>query len=73
MDDPSATDGAGAPSRLLSPRQLAGYLGVPVATIYQWRYRGEGPPGFKFGNHVRYRWSDVEAWIADHADSRTRR
>lgn len=25
--------------RLLSPAELAEYLGVPVQTIYQWRYR----------------------------------
>ncbi|MFO7547989.1 MAG: helix-turn-helix domain-containing protein [Acidimicrobiia bacterium] len=40
-----------------------GALGVPVATIYAWRYRREGPPGFKVGKHVRYRWRDVEEWI----------
>lgn len=58
-------------SPLVSPKELAAHLGMPVATIYQWRYRGEGPPGFKFGNHVRYRWADVEAWIAAHADRPT--
>ena len=25
--------------------QLADYLEVPVATLYAWRYRREGPPG----------------------------
>jgi excisionase family DNA binding protein len=51
------------PDRLLTVAQLAEYLGVPVATIYAWRYRREGPPGFKVGKHVRYRWRDVEEWI----------
>ncbi len=50
--------------RLLSVGELAGYLGVPVATLYAWRYRGEGPPGFRVGRHVRYRWSDIQTWIA---------
>jgi excisionase family DNA binding protein len=49
--------------RLLTVKELAEYLGVPVATLYQWRHRGEGPPGFKVGRHVRYRRTDIEAWI----------
>ena len=49
--------------RLLTVAELADYLGVPVATLYQWRYRGEGPPGFRVGRHLRYRWSDIQQWI----------
>lgn len=49
--------------QLLTIQELAEYLGVPVTTLYQWRYRREGPPGFRVGRHVRYRWSDVEHWI----------
>ncbi len=48
---------------LLSVDELAGYLAVPPKTLYAWRSRGEGPPGFRVGRHVRYRWSDVQAWI----------
>ena len=51
--------------RLLTIRELAVYLDVPVKTLYAWRYRGEGPIGFRIGRHVRYRWSDVEAWIRE--------
>jgi len=40
-------------------------LGVPVATLYTWRYHREGPPGFRVGRHVRYRWGDIEEWISD--------
>jgi len=29
---------------LVTVEELATYLGVPVATIYAWRYRREGPP-----------------------------
>jgi predicted DNA-binding transcriptional regulator AlpA len=49
--------------RLLSARELAAHLGVPVTTLYAWRYRGEGPPGFRVGRHLRYRWRDVDLWI----------
>ena len=49
---------------LLSPQDLAGYLDVPVKTVYGWRHRGLGPAGFRVGRHVRYRRSDVEEWIS---------
>jgi excisionase family DNA binding protein len=52
-----------APTDLLSPSELAGYLGVPVKTIYQWHHRGSGPRYLKVGRHVRYRRSDVELWL----------
>ena len=52
----------------LSPEGLADFLGLPVGTIYGWRYRGEGPPGYKIGRHVRYRRTDVEKWLAGQAD-----
>jgi excisionase family DNA binding protein len=49
--------------KLWSPQDVAEYLGVPVQTIYQWRSRGYGPPGFRVGKHVRFRPADVEAWV----------
>jgi excisionase family DNA binding protein len=51
--------------RLLTVEDLADYLGVPVTTIYAWRYRRQGPPGFRVGRHLRFRWNDVELWIDD--------
>lgn len=50
--------------QLMTVQELAKYLGVPVGTLYQWRYRNEGPPGFRVGRHVRYRWRDVQDWIS---------
>lgn len=50
--------------RLLSVEDLAAYLGVPLATIYAWRYRRQGPPGFRVGRHLRFREKDIEEWIA---------
>jgi len=52
-----------------SPEELADELGIPVGTIYQWRYRGRGPKGHKIGKHIRYRRSDVEAWLETRADA----
>lgn len=51
--------------RLLNPQQVAALLGVPVATLRQWRTHGIGPRGFRVGRHLRYRAADVEQWIAD--------
>lgn len=51
--------------RLMTIQELADFLDVPVKTIYAWRYHGEGPQGFRVGRHVRFRWCDVEAWLAD--------
>jgi excisionase family DNA binding protein len=50
---------------LLSTQELAAYLDLPVATLYAWRYRGQGPSGFRVGRHIRYRQTDVDQWIMD--------
>lgn len=53
---------------LMTLTDLSEMLGVPVATLYGWRHRGEGPPGYRVGRHVRYRRSAVEEWLAGQAD-----
>jgi excisionase family DNA binding protein len=47
----------------LTVKQLAAVLQVPVATIYQWRHRGEGPQGMRVGGHVRFHRNDVLSWL----------
>ena len=54
---------------LFSPQDLAGYLDVPVKTVYGWRHRGLGPAGFRVGRHLRYRQSDVKKWIAQQIEA----
>jgi excisionase family DNA binding protein len=56
--------------RLLTLNQVAEYLGVPLATLYQWRHRGEGPRGIKVGGHVRVRESELERYLDAQTDSR---
>ena len=51
--------------RLLTAEDLASFLDIPIKTLYSWRYRGEGPVGFRVGKHIRYRWADIERWIGD--------
>lgn len=47
----------------LSPEDLAEYLGIPLATVYQWRQKKYGPPAAKVGKHLRYRKAAVDAWV----------
>ncbi len=58
--------------RLLRPDELASLLGIPLATIYRWRSRGDGPPGIRVGRHVRYRLEDVDRWLDEQRDRHTR-
>ena len=53
---------------LWSVRDVARFLGVPAKTVYAWRSRGEGPPCFRVGKHLRFRRSEVETWLETHRD-----
>jgi excisionase family DNA binding protein len=53
---------------LLSVAELAGYLGVPVPTVYDWRANGKGPVGHRIGKHVKFAVSDVRAWVEAQRD-----
>ena len=53
---------------LMSPEALAEFLGVPIKTVYQWRYRNLGPRGIKVGKHVRYAPEAVREWLERQAD-----
>ena len=44
------TEGAASGTRLLRPTEVASHLGVPLATLYSWRYRGHGPPAIRSGD-----------------------
>lgn len=49
---------------LALPKTIAEYLGTTPQNLAQHRYRGTGPKFIKLGHRaIRYRWSDVEAWI----------
>jgi excisionase family DNA binding protein len=54
---------AGEDSSLWTPQALSDYLGIPVATLYQWRQRSEGPPAVRLGKHLRYRPQAVREWL----------
>ena len=48
---------------LIDTKAAAAYLGVAVATLTDFRLRGVGPNYIKVGRCVRYRRSDIEAWL----------
>ena len=53
-----------AKDRLWTPEDVSAYLGgVPVTTLYQWRYKGIGPKSRRVGRHLRYKPEDVRAWV----------
>lgn len=43
--------------------QVAESLQIPPATMRYWRAKGVGPKSAKLGGLIRYRASDVEAWV----------
>ena len=62
------TQPASGAQRLATLEEVARYLQVPRKTLYAWRYKGDGPSGYRVGRHVRYRWADVEAWLESYRD-----
>ena len=51
--------------RLWSVDDLAMFLGVPVTTLHQWRYLGQGPDAFRVGRHLRYDPARVKRWLVE--------
>lgn len=48
---------------VLSTSDLVERLHVSVQTLYDLRSRGCGPRGFRVGRELRFRLSEVEAWL----------
>ncbi|GGU55819.1 helix-turn-helix protein [Streptomyces cavourensis] len=66
-NDPRTALRAGLPDRYLTPEDLASLLSIPIETVYHWRKRRTGPPGFRIGRHIRYDPATVRAWIEHQA------
>lgn len=52
-----------------TPTEVAEKTKIPEKTLAQWRWQGTGPKYMKIGRHIRYRWSDVEAWAETQASA----
>lgn len=61
--DPRAALRGGLPDRYLTPDDIAEIFEVPKETVYQWRKKRTGPPGFRIGKHIRYDPTDVRAYV----------
>lgn len=48
----------------LTAAELSTEQKIPETTLAQWRYLRKGPRFLKLGAHVRYRRSDIDAWLA---------
>lgn len=52
------------PEPLVTAKTVAAFLGLTTAALDRWRYRNETPfPVYKVGRNVRYRLSEVDAWV----------
>lgn len=56
---------------LLNTRQAAEHIGIKETTAEIWRCYGKGPRYLKIGRLVRYRLSDLDAWLDQQARSST--
>jgi excisionase family DNA binding protein len=62
---------AGGFEPVLSLRELADQLDVSVQALYDLRSQGRGPVGFRVGRCLRFRRSEVDAWLTrlEHEDA----
>lgn len=58
---------------VVSLSELAARLGVSPQTIYDLRSQGRGPRGFRIGRQLRFRTSEVDAWLRRLEDNDGRR
>jgi len=56
--------------RLWTIREVSEFLGIPTATLHQWRYLGTGPNAFRVGKHLRYDPDVVRSWLVEQCASR---
>ena len=68
-NDPS--DSASDCSQLIDEKQLCADLLISAVTATKWRARAEGPRFIKVGRLIRYRRSDVEAWLTSRTVGRS--
>lgn len=65
MDRHPVTPKPAPTQALLTEKQVAARLNVAASTLKAWRTTGRvaGPPHCKLGGAVRFRASDLQAWI----------
>lgn len=58
-------------SELMKPTDLSAHIETSPAVLANWRYLGVGPKFIKLNRSVRYRVSDVEAWLDEQTRQQT--
>lgn len=53
--------------KLLNRAELAELLHVSPNTILKWRFFGDGPPAILVGQNLRWKPSQVNAWLEEQA------
>lgn len=54
----------GEQTPLLTIEEVSEFLRIPVSSLYRWRSAGsDAPPAIRLGRHLRFRRSDIEAWL----------
>lgn len=61
MDTTHATQDAIEP--VFTIAEVAAQLSVSTQAIYDLRCKGRGPTGFRVGRQLRFRQSEIEAWL----------
>jgi excisionase family DNA binding protein len=49
--------------QLMTLAEMCELMGISESTAYYWRQIGKGPKGARIGKALRYRRSDVTAWL----------
>ncbi|MEU7638769.1 helix-turn-helix domain-containing protein [Streptomyces sp. NPDC039016] len=66
MESATATLRGGLPDRYLTPEDLVELFSLESKeTVYEWRKKRTGPPGFRVGKHIRYDPAVVHAWAQE--------
>ena len=52
---------------LWTVHQVSEFLGIPVQTLYAWRYEGTGPKAYRLGRHLRYAPAEILRWLEEGA------
>lgn len=58
-----------ARDELKDEREAAAYLRVSVSGMRKWRARRVGPKYARLGKIIRYRRSDLDAWVESHSQA----
>lgn len=53
---------------LLTMKEVADVVRVPVATLRYWRHLGTGPRSFRIGRSVRYWRTEVLHWLEEQSN-----